>query len=142
MAYPNVVSMVQTTAAARLLDAAPLLQRLEKWLKDAEAAFLAELDEVERVKAEDYLRKASAAAQTYWEEGQGEPAPAATNPPRADSTYVGHDEHAPTHVREGANQTEEADADAGGGHLQKELCKLQDCTRLRRLEDTLRMQCN
>ena len=62
----------------------------------------------------------------------------------ADTEYRGPDEHAPSRAPAQEEAEWAADGDAGGGlcpqHLQKELAKLADCTRLRRLENTLQQQ--
>ena len=133
---PKVRSMAAAAVHAGLLRAGQVEDHLESWTRRVEDAYLDELDEVERVKAEDYLSKARRAAEDQWlavsRGGGGEVVPA----PRADATY-------------GQEISPDLDADPesssrifAGPHLQKELAKLQDCTRLRSLEGISRQQSN
>ena len=145
MAYLKVLNMVETAAAAGLLDPTIPCERLNKWQQDAEHSLLEQLDEVERVKAEDFLARARAAAKTHWDNLAGAGGHGKPRVPRADATYMGADEHAPRMPMDEAS-LDGPEEDAGSGfspqHLQRELCKLQDCTRLRHLEETLRKQGN
>ena len=65
--------------------------------------------------------------------------------PTVDPTYQAHGDHAPSRAVQ-EDSLEDTDADTGAGfcpqHRQRQLSRLQDCTRLRRLEQTLRTQCN
>ena len=112
-------------------------------LQEAQRALMAELDELERVKAEDFLDKAQTAAEAQWTRVERGAAGSRLRGPRADTTYMGPDEHALTRVSE--EETDDSSPETGGGsssqHLQQQLAKLQDCTRLRRLEKELQDQC-
>ena len=105
------------------------------------------LDELERVKAKDFLRKAKYATEQYWSNADGGLHPVGVNSvPTADATYSSTDDHDQT--PQGSEQDEDAPEVEGSGkrlsafHLQKQLLRLLDCTRLRALEATLRRQCN
>ena len=65
-AAPKVCSMAAAAVHAGLLDAGQVEARLEAWAHRVEAAYLLGLDELERVKAEDYLVRARAAAEDQW----------------------------------------------------------------------------
>ena len=119
-----------------------LEQCLDGQIARAESAYLGSLDEQERAKAADFLRRAREAADVQW--GQVVNGAAETvRAPTADSSYdAGSDLGAPA-----VDEDADADVETGGRrltapHLQKELAKLLDCTRLRALESKLRGQGN
>ena len=135
--------MAHTAAKARLVNSEVLVRRLDLWLQEAEEALLAELDELERMQAEDFLRKAKATAVTQWQGIVNGTGHGGAQEPRADTTYVGPDEHAPARAMAEENREDDGSGEGGGfsaQHLQKELSKFCDCTRLRRLESELQQQ--
>ncbi len=145
-AAPKIKNMAAAAVHAGLLAPGRVEAKLEDKTARAEAAFLASLDELERVKAEDFLSRAKAAAAAQWEQvlqGQGSVAGSA---PRADATFSNPDEHAaaPHNTTDDGGR---ADPDSSARRLsaplvQKELSKLRDCTRLRALEQLLASQEN
>jgi hypothetical protein len=58
--------MAAAAAHAGLIEAGELERLLEDRTRRVTGAYLSELDEVERVKAEDFLRKAKEAADAQW----------------------------------------------------------------------------
>ena len=120
---------------------------MEARLLAVEAAYLGELDELERVKAEDFLERAKQAATEQWQDVSLGRTSSSSAAPRAHAVYRRDDEEVSPQA-----STEEVDgcpaelASEGRAvtapHLQKELTRLQDCTRLGRLEETLRLQAN
>ena len=142
-AAPKIRTMAEAAERAGLLPRALLGQLLAEQVGGAAAAYLASLDELERVKAEDFLRKAESAAVEQWQRLQGGGAEAG-GAPRADVSYTGEEEWQP-----GPDAAEPASADSEvrerrltPSYLQKELVRLADCTRLRALEASLRQQGN
>jgi hypothetical protein len=65
-AGPRVKAMIQACTVAGLIPAGSLERRLNVLGASAEAAYLASLDEVEQIKAEEFLRRAKAAAEEAW----------------------------------------------------------------------------
>jgi hypothetical protein len=63
---PRVKAMIQSGAVAGLLPVASLERRLDGLVNAAETAFLATLDEIEKVKAEEFLRRAKVASASAW----------------------------------------------------------------------------
>jgi hypothetical protein len=143
---PRVRSMAAATAHAGLVPTGQLERRLEEKTRRATEAYLSDLDEVERVKAEDFMRRASEAAEAQWLALIAGAEGSAVQAPMADASYAGPDELAPTgagSVHDGGDaELDGRGPNISGPHVQKELAKLQDCTRLRRLEATLRQQSN
>ena len=130
---PRVRTMIQTCVVAGLLPAASLERRLSAVVDAAETAYLASLDEVERVKAEDFLRRAKAAAEVAWG--------------RIVHGTVGSEPAAPRIARDiGEGADDEVTEERGRARrinalqLQRELSILVDRTKVRRLIDTLRSQ--
>ena len=145
MAGPKVRHMAACSVRAGLLDEGQVEERLEAKLRQVEVAFLQGLDEAERVKAESFLVKARRAAEEQWAQIVAGSA-RAPQAPVADTAYIGEDDH---HVPGPAPHHEDGEADVESNgrsitvpHLQRELCKLQDCCRLRALEGKLRLQSN
>ena len=128
---------------AGLLQEGQLEAFLEARLLAVEAGYLGELDELERVKAEDFWERAKQAAAEQWQDVSLGRASSPTAAPRAQARYRRDDEEVNAEeVEEGpAEQSPEGRA-VTAPHLQKELTKLQDCTRLRHLEETLTQQAN
>ena len=127
-AAPRLKAMFQDCQCAGLFNASPLEERLARRIGDAETAFLECLDEIEKVMAEDFLRKAKESAEETWRH-----------------TALGLTERipvAPRVSREGG-EYEEADGSPARGtkltapHLQRELSMLMDRTKARRLKALL-----
>jgi hypothetical protein len=145
-AGPKVRAMAAATVRAGLLRPDQLEVRLETKIQEIEAAFLGGLDEAERVKGEHYLGMVKNAAQRQWQNIAEGRAARHVPAPQVDATYVEPTDHhfgQVAHVHDGGD----GDAEAAGrrqtlAHVQKELAKLQDCTRLRALERTLTAQGN
>ncbi len=148
-AGPHVQSMAAAAARAGLVRGGQLEARLARKTRQVEQAYLNELDEAERSRAMEFLQKARIAAEETWvRQTRGAPAAGASTLPVADAVYVG--EHEDVVAGTGGSEPEEG-AEGGGEagrrrltvpHVQKELARLQDCTRLRALEAALRQQCN
>ena len=144
MATPRVRSMAKAMVHAGLLREGQIEGALEERTRLVESAFLSTLDEVERTRAEEFLQRCREAAAEQWDRAEGGARGGTTAAPRPDATYVSADEHVE------ANPSTENDGDApdvegaarrlSAPHLQKELTRLADCTRLRALEGRLRAQ--
>ena len=143
---PLVRGMAAAAVRAGLLPAGQLEAQLESTIQRVESAYLSGLDEVERVKAEQFISNVKDAAERQWRRtlaGQtGLEAPA----PYADSTYEGDREH---HAGQRSRMADEETSEAGAAgrrltvpHVQRELTRIQDCTKLRALEATLTSQGN
>ena len=143
---PLVRGMAAVAVQAGLLPVGQLEAQLESDTQRAEFAYLEGLDEVERVKAEQFLSVAKDAAERQWQRSligsSGLDGPA----PYADTSFAGHQEH---YVGpQGGMIDEETGGPRAVGrrltpmHIQRELTKIQDCTRLRALEATLTRQGN
>ena len=143
---PMVRSMAASASRAGLLRPGQLEGRLDEQLRTVRASYLGELDEVEKVKAEEFLERGGSAASLQWRTTVGGEVGARPVAPRADATYAGLDEHHPVPIRtdsdEGSSDAEGAGRRLTAVHLQRELCRLQDCTSLGALEATLAEQGN
>ena len=147
---PQVRSIAAAASHAGLLSPGQLEALLEAKTRRIEQAYLAELDEVDRVRAEEFLRKARAAAEESWaQQSRGAPGSGVNSAPVAEALYVGDGEDVPTSdARASAAEASEDEAQGAprrrmsAPHAQKELARLLDCTRLRALEAALRQQCN
>lgn len=144
MAVPKVQSMIAEAARAGLVDSGALERRLQRQLDEAQAALMAELDASEQAEAHGFIEKCSAAARVQWSCLADGVRPRHRPPPRVDATLNEAGELVPASLPD-----DEQEDDEGGGprtvstqHLQRQLTKLSDFTRLRRLQDTLRSQCN
>ncbi len=133
MATPKVHSMAQAAARAGLLSDGQVEALLAERLREVEEAYLHTLDERERIRAEDFLRKARIAAAEQWHRAQAGAGEDAVGAPQADVAYVGDGEVLPV---EGNSEVDGGQADIenvsrrlASPHLQKELCKLLDCIR-------------
>lgn len=135
MAAPKIKHMAQQVAHAGLVRACQIEEIFEASAAAAEVAFLSQLDESEKVRAMAFIRSARQAAEDQWARaavGNGTPVQA----PPVDTSFdgAGGDE---------GNQAPGSDhRRLTIPHLQKELSKLLDCTRLRSLQATLALQCN
>ena len=139
---PMVMAMVSDAAKAGLCSEELLLARYEQMCADATAAYLASLSEVEKVCAEEFLRRAYTAAEATWDRIVNGGAGAAPAIPRI--------------LAAGAVPSMSDDPQEDGGeaisrgrrgrttsiHLQKELSALRDRSRLRDLEAELEAQGN
>ncbi len=146
MATPKVRDMATDAVHAGLLPAGVIEARLDEVAADVQRAYLENLDETERVKAEDFLQRAKDAAGTQWRRlRQGQDA-TSTLAPSANAGYAGPDELAPVRLPD-VHDGGDAERDGTGrrlstAHVQKELAKLDDMVRLRRLEAQLCAQSN
>ena len=135
MAKPKVEYMARMAVHAGLLRPGLVEGHIAAKIESAQSAYLEHLDETERVKAMEFLRKAAAAADAQWTGTLSGASESAGSAPMAEGA-------------EGdTNNEDDADSDGSGRrlsapHLQKELAKLQDSTRLRALEATLAAQGN
>eukprot|EP00973_Karenia_brevis_P074451 10345271-Karenia_brevis.AAC.1 len=81
--------MAAAAVKAGLLPAGAVEALLEMRTHEAKTAYLSKLDEVERVRAEEFLQQAREAAERQWSntlDGSGD---AAVTAPRADVAYTG-----------------------------------------------------
>ena len=132
-ASPRVKDMVRACASAGLLPADLLETRLDSLIATAEASYYSVLDEVEKVKAEEFLRRAKAAAEEMWQRtltGASGPDPPA---PMVAHDGPGDDEDDPMVVIRRRGKL-------NGPQLQRELSILADATKIRRLIATLQGQ--
>ena len=144
-AAPMVRDMAAAAVHAGLLPAGVVEGRLDAEIRMTQDAYLATLHDQERSKAEEFISEATAAAVAQWQrlrQGQG----VAARAPRARAEYAGPNEHAPLLIPNvhdgGASDIEGAARRLSSQHVQRELAKLGDSTRLRLLEAKLRQQCN
>jgi hypothetical protein len=138
-ATPKVHDMAKQAARAGLIPLGTLEAAFGDRTQRVKRAFLDSLDEAERGRAEKFILAAARAAEEQWlavNAGQGW---TGTRAPRADATFAGTDELASDPVDEAMDATPESRT-VGPGNLQRELCRLLDCTRLRALERTLTVQ--
>ena len=140
-ATPKVHSLAQDAAKAGLLPLgileAAFRQRLDHVRKD----FFASLDESERPRATRFLTAATKATEDQWLAACMGKGWAFTKAPRAEASFTGLEELA-TDPGEEAMEASPEGRQVTPGNLQRELCRLVDCTKLRHLEDTLTAQCN
>jgi hypothetical protein len=144
MGGPRVRAMTAAATHAGLLRAGQIEELLEAKTRQVEANYLSILDELERVKAEDFLQRSREAAEEDWQRVVAGTSDAGGSAPRADVTYTSEHEHSATTIGDaqdgGSGDTEVMGRRLTAPHIQKELARLQDCTRLRALEATLRSQ--
>jgi len=132
-AYPRIKGMIKTCTEAGLLPTGNLENRLAELLRAAETAYFSVLDETEKIKAEDFLFRAKAAAELAWQSitsGANGPEPAA---PRVSAIGNNDDEDVLAPRRRLGGRINSA-------HLQRELSILSDATKLRRLISKLERQ--
>jgi hypothetical protein len=140
-AAPKIASMIGDATKAGLVTPGLLEARLDAKVTELRTALLQQLDDVESIKAQDFLTKSERAAVDSWTAlttGRR----AASSIPRAAVSYASAGDIATTAVGEDAD----GDSPQGGGkmnsmHVQRELSRLVDCTRLRALEESLRSRC-
>ena len=144
MARPFVRSMAAAAVRAGLMSEGVLEDRLDTKIQEVQAGYLGTLDEADRVKAAEFVQKARDAAERNWEHVADGASVAAEAP----SVDVSFEEGDVAPAASGHIQDEDVER-AGGArrrlttqHLQRELGRLLDRTRLRALEATLRRQCN
>ena len=133
-ACPRVKDMLKECIVAGLLPVDQLENQLDGLIAAAEVSYLSELDESERVKAEDFLRRAKVAAAAAWE--------------RTRIAAPGPELIAPRIPRDVGDNDDDDDAGVGrrrGGRisapqLQRELSILIDGTKVRRLVSSLQRQ--
>ena len=146
MAKPKVGSMSRDAVRAGLLREGQIEHLLENQMQAAQADFMQGLDELERVCAEAFLRQTQQAADEQWERVQASVRAGGVRAPNADTSYVGADGQAQTvpkgEVDGGTADIENSNRRLAAPHLQKELARLQDCTRLQALETRPRAQGN
>ena len=148
VAKPVVRWMAKAAEKAGLILPGQIETRFDEKLRRMKEDYVQGLDEVEKVKAEAFIHRAETAAEERWARtASGEHGPQ-TKAPRADLDYAGEDE-ADSGRQSVAEDNDGGDGDTegtgrilSGPHLQKELSRLADCTRLRHLEAALRNQCN
>ena len=131
--------MAEAAARAGLLREGLLEERLAAKTRQVEDGFLGALDEVDREKAIQFMQKAYEAAERNWEH-TASGASEAAQAPMADVTFYDGDSVPPTF--EDAEKQDGPRRLLTAQHLQRELARLHDRTRLRSLEATLRRQCN
>ena len=145
MGAPKVRAMAEAAVHAGLLPNGKIEELFDDKQRSVESAYLQGLDEMERVRAVNFISQAKEAVVQQWDMLlQGSNA-SSTQTLAADTAYLGDGEHSagPREVSE-----EESDDSAvsrrglSALHVQKEMCKLQDSTRLRALEARLRNQAN
>ena len=144
-AYPKVLEMIAQASKAGLVDGASLRQRLDREMDEITASFLDTLDGAQQVRAEAFLVKAAAVAAGQWRQCTGGERVGGGSLPRAEIVHDSGDE---LMAQDGAFHAEEPSGESGGGgggeitsnHVQKELGKLFDITKLRRLETCLEEQ--
>ena len=131
-AGPRVKAMFKACEVAGLLDAAALEDRLSRRLEAAKISFLANLDEVEKVLAEDFIKRAQDAAEDSWMHAV---------------SRSNQEPEAPSVVREGHEGEEDSSDDLrqrsvriSAPQLQRELSILSDRTKARRLDAELERQ--
>ena len=143
---PMVTDMCFQATKAGLLPAGVVERCLSEKVLRVRASYLDELDETEKVKAEEFLDQAAERSSALWEGLLSGSGGVSVHAPVANIVYTSDSQEPPTERADAAPPDSSA-AESGrrplnGLHLQKELARLQDCTRLRALEDSLRTQCN
>jgi hypothetical protein len=145
-AEPKLRAMMATAVHAGLLHAGQLEVRLAAKIQRAESAYLIGLDEVERVKATDFLSQVKDASERQWQQIRGGQTSPVIVAPQANAAYIRDDDHHFGQVN-AVHDGGRGDVEAAGrqltiAHVQGELSRLHDCTRLRALESTLMRQGN
>jgi len=140
-ATPKVHSMAKDVAKAGLMPLGLLEAAYAERTRAVREAFLATLDEAERVKASSYITAAAKAAEDQWQAVDKGGGWTSTRAPRADASFGGVEEFLADPGDDGLDATPDGRT-LTPGNLQKELCRLLDCTNLRHLETTLRSQGN
>jgi hypothetical protein len=136
---PKIKTMAKSAVAAGLRPEGLMESSWDYKFTAIRATYLQELDELEKVKAEDFLSRAVQSSDQAWSAvmAGGRQAHVASTPPRADAAYQG----------EAADDSAELPPSESGSrsintsHVQGQLAKLQDCTQLRKLEKELASNC-
>ena len=147
VAGPKVRHMAAAAVHAGLLRPGQVEESFAARARRAEDEYMQGLDERERVKAAEFLAKARQAAVEQWERAVSGAGSASVQAPAVDAAYIAAAGPDPVAQANDTSVAEGQDGEAGRRpltmpHLQKELSKLYDCTRLRALEATLTRQCN
>ena len=95
MAAPAVGSMAEAATRAGLLRSGTLEASLDVRLSAVRRAYLDDLDELEKVKAEDFISRVTVASAEAWQQVVAGAQGGQLQTPRADTTYAGIGEHAP-----------------------------------------------
>ena len=95
---PKVRGMAAAAVHAGLLQVGQLEAKLDAWTQRVESAYLDNLDELERVKAEEYVTRVRTAVVTQWEQTLGAQVSASVRAPRADATYRNESDRNPVHL--------------------------------------------
>ena len=144
LAAPKIRAMAESMVTAGLLPAGILEAKLAAKIESVEVAFMPELDPGEQVKAQDFLTRAEQGAQQAWQ-ALVEGSPGDIRGPRADAEYSrpGDVPTASSSVTEdgGSADPESSNTSMVTSHVQGQLSRLADCTRLRKLEATLKSLC-
>ncbi len=146
MTIPKVRSMSAAAVRAGLLPEGGIEELLVGQVHEVEDVYLSDLDEAERERARDFLGKAKRAAEEQWRRvligsgAEGVPAPQANVEYSSAGTPALQGNADETDG--GQTDPENASRRLASPHLQKELSRLLDCTRLRALESKLRAQCH
>ena len=149
MARPFVRHMAAEATRAGLLREGSVEARLDRKIQAVADGYLRTLDEADRAQATNFIEKAREAAERNWQQvavGARE----AVAAPALDVTFDDGDADqasgSPTRSNEDENEDDGSRAASRrpltAQHLQRELAKLGDRTRLRSLEATLRRQCD
>ena len=145
VAVPKIRHMAHAAQSAGLLDETRLLTQLEGKLRATKSASLEGLGEVEKRCAEAFLSKASAAAEEQWLYYSFGGGPDSVQAPVAFATFDDDELGCVGDVSQ-SMEDETPDVEATGRRLsapqvQRELCRLLDITRLRKLQVQLRAEC-
>ena len=128
MAAPKVKGMAAAAVHAGLLQPGQVEAQLAARTAAAEADFLGGLDELERVRATEYLAKAKGAAHDHWQQVASGRGTSRLHAPRVDATFDGPSAAAQTPLAD-VHDGDAADQEGCGRrltapHVQKELAKL------------------
>jgi hypothetical protein len=136
-AAPKIISMIGDATKAGLVAPGLLEARLDAKAAELRSALLQQLDDAEKIRAQEFLIKSERAAEDSWialTAGRR----LGSSIPRADVSYASVDEVATTAVGDDSDgQNPQAGVKVTSMHVQRELSRLVDCTRLRALEDSL-----
>ena len=138
-AGPLIRAMARDASFAGLIPHGLIEDSLDEAMRVVAAAFCEELHEKERARAEGFLSRAEHAARQQWEAIQKGHGWLATASPDVDASYDAGDELAAAAPHDQDGDPPESQA-LTAARLQKALCALADCTRLRQLEHTLEQQ--
>ena len=141
LAEPKVASFAHAATHAGLLPAGVVEGQVAMMITEAKEQYLAQLDEAERAKAIDFIQKVVDSSRAHWQnEMSGRERP--TDAPIADALYEGEDAVTALPTDIGSSPEESNHRSLTPQHVQHQLYRLLDCTRLRALERALTAQCN